>query len=280
MNVDALPIPPLDSPAAMNPWNIRGLGKLFGIALLATWIVPWLKMGGLVWPWTYMKIGAFEAVWALLAGGGLLAIGFVPSGTLKLGHMVLGGAAIGLLGLISVTTGINLPLGYTFSLFGLIGLTIATFLWARYGHSQILWIAVITALAFMLLGLLIPVGFGPASEMPLISIFTVFSGPGFIVGKIFFLLFGLAYLGLMAAAVAFVVLPQQSAELGWLRIVGVAAFIYLPATYLIAGLFLFSGFPLLALHKIVEIVAYGWLVVMGTLSVIDAQRRGTLQAWF
>ncbi|MCA9518215.1 MAG: hypothetical protein KC635_24930 [Myxococcales bacterium] len=283
MNVDALPIPKLYSPAAMNPWNIKGLSKFFGIALLAVWIVPWLKVpGGIVWPWTYFKLGAFEAIWSLLAGGALVAVGFVKPGTLKLGHMIVGGAGIGFLGIVSITTGVNMPLGYTFPLLGLLTVSISLFLWARGGHTQILWIATIVGLVFMLLGLLIPVplfGVGP-SDLPLLSIFKVFSAGAFILGAIFYLIFGLLYLGIMAAAVMFVVLPQKAADMGWVRLIGVVSFLYLPALYLIVGLFFFNGFPLLGLHKIVELVVYGWLLTVGAVSIYDAQRDGTLKSWF
>jgi len=283
MNIDALPIPKLQN--AMGDHHIRTVSKILGVALVAQWVLPWLSFGGgLAWSWDVMKLAGFMIIWSLLGGGALAAFGFLKPGTLKKGVMVASAAAIGVLGILSVGSGFSMfPFSYAFPYLGLTTLAFGLLLWMRQGHSQFVWIAVIAGAGLMTLGLLIPVGglgLGGA-DMPLIAIFKAFSGQGFILGKIFFFLFGLVYIALIAGTVMFVILPQANAQGAWLNLLFNASIIFLPVSFLLIGLFLFTGgSPIYGVHMAVLTGGYTWLTLSFGVSVFDAVRDGSIKTWF
>lgn len=284
MNVDSLPIPKLQN--AVHPSHIRTISRIFGVLLLAQWFMPWLSAGrgGTLFSWDFMKLAGFTVIWSLLAGGALTAFGFIKPGTLKQGVMVAVGAGIGVLGIFSVAAGFSpFPFSYTFPILGLTTLAFGLLQWIRHGHSQLNWIIVITGASMMLIGLLIPVGglLGRGAEMPLIAIFKAFSGGGFILGKIFFFLFGLVYIGLIALAVLFAILPQQNAEESWIKLLFNAVVVYLPVSYLVVGLLFFSGgMPAFGFHMAVLCGSYMWLTLSCGTSLYEAVQDGSLKTWF
>jgi|GEM_PF-2810148 len=284
MNVDSLPVPKLYN--AVHPSHIRTISRVIGVALLFQWFLPWMSVprAGMMFSWDFMKLAGFTVIWSLLAGGALTAFGFIKPGTLKRGLMISVGAGIGVLGIISVGAGFSpFPFSYAFPILGLTTLAFGLLQWIRHGHSQTIWIMVISGASLMLLGLLIPVGgfAGFGSEMPLIAIFKAFSGGGFILGKIFFFLFGLVYIGIIALAVLFAILPQANAEEGWLKLLFVAVVVYLPLAYLIIGLFMFSGgMAVFGFHMAILCGGYMWLTLSCGTNVYEAIQDGSFKTWF
>lgn len=284
MNIDALPVPKLQN--AMDPVHIRTVSKILGVALVAQWVLPWMKMGpATLMSWDLMKLAGFMAIWPLLAGGALLAFGFVKPGVIKRGVMVAAGAGIGVLGIFSVATGFSIfPFTYTFGFLGIATLAFGLLMWIRQGHSQLTWIVTIVGASMMLLGLLIPVGgmMGMGSEMPLIALFKVFSGgAGIILGSIFFFLFGLVYIAIIAGTVMFVILPQAAATEGWIKLLFNALMVFFPVAFIVTFLFAFTdGLPLYGLHMAVLTGAYLWLTVSCGMSVFEAVKDGSIKSWF
>ncbi|TNF31051.1 MAG: hypothetical protein EP329_12930 [Deltaproteobacteria bacterium] len=283
MNVDSLPVPKLYN--AIHPSHIRTVSRVIGVLLLFQWFLPWLSFGrGVAFSWDFMNVAGFTVIWSLLAGGGLTAFGFLKPGTVKRGVMVTVAAGIGLLGLFSVGAGFSpFPFSYFFPIIGLTTLAFGLLQWIRHGHSQLNWILVIVGGSLMLLGLLIPVGgaIGFGSTMPLVAIFKAFSGGGFILGKIFFFIFGLAYIGLIALAVLFAILPQANAEEGWLKLLFVATVVYLPISFLVIGLFYFAGgMAVFGFHMAVLTGGYMWLTLSCGTNIYEAVQDGSLKTWF
>lgn len=278
MKPPALPLPELTG--FRNAEKLRLMSKILGIALLVQWFVPWF---GWIFSWDMMVgAGTFSMLWALLAGAGLTALGFIPAQILKDGLLTVIAAGIGLMGVFSLTgmagagPGVVPFLGF----FGLMGLVVAgygLFLWMERGASALTMGLVIGGLSSMAIFLLVPIG----GVMPLVFMFKVLGVSGInIIWRIFVLLLFLAYIGLGVLTVMFVVLKRADAAPEWVRLLAwlLMGFPVLAAVLLgIMGMFS-SGWSLLAmLHMVVIIGAYLFLLLTAGYMVTEAALDGKLK---
>lgn len=277
-----LPAPPLSAPDParfLDDDLLRTLYKALGIALVVQWFVPWM---GSAFSWDMMQGGmGFPMIWALLAGGGLIALGFLPDDKLAPGIRKLIAAGIGVLGLVSLTAMGGFGGVQWFGFFGLMGFAtvlFALFLWTRRGYSNLAWILVLVGLGAMALWLLIPVG----GQMPLIYTFSVFGESGInIVWRIFYFLLQLVFIGLGVLVLLAVALKKEQADAGWVRLLAWAMLAYIPAALLILGvmgMFTSAWLLIYALHLVILVGSYLVLTVIAGSMVLDAQLDGTFSS--
>ncbi len=274
MNVDALPVPKLYN--AIGEHHIRTLCRVFGIALLVQFFLPWSSAR-----WFTID---FATIWTLVMGAGLTTLGFLDVPALKRGHLwaITGGAAA--IGLISIVAlGGQLPGFVMLSVFGILGTTATVFglfLWARQGHSALAYWIVIGGLGAVALSLLIPTG----GQMPIVAMFKVFGAPAFnIVLRIFFFLLSAAFIAAGVLTLLFVVLKADKADDGWVKLMGVVFLLLIPLSLLVIGLLgMFDhGALLLAMfHVIIIAVTHIFLTIAAGIVLLDAAQSGRLKGMF
>lgn len=283
-----LPAPPVSAPDParfLDDDLLHTLYKALGIALVVQWFVPWMSLPGVgsAFSWDMMVGGAtFPMIWALLGGGGLIALGFLPDEKLAPGLRKLIAAGIGLLGLVSLTLlAGTAPGAQWFGFFGLVGFVtvlFALFLWTRRGYSNLAWILVFAGLGSMVLWLLVPVG----GRMPLVYTFAVFGDGNInIVWRLIYFLLNLVFIGLGVLALLAVALKKEQADAGWVRLLAWALLAFLPAALLVLGvmgMFSAAWFLIFTLHIVVLVTSYLVLTLIAGSMVLDAQLDGTFSS--
>jgi len=283
-----LPAPPVSAPDPERFFDddlLQTLYKALGIALVVQWFVPWVSFGlGTAFSWDLTAGStAFAMIWALLGGGGLIALGFLPAQNLSAGRRKLIAAGIGLLGVFSMAGFASIvPPGLPFfEFFGWVGavvVALALLLWTRRGYSNLAWVLTVAGLGAIALWLLVPVD----GKMPLIWMFQVFGAPGInIVWRIFYFLFSLVFIGLAVLTLLAVVLKKEQADAGWVRLLAWAWAAIIPVIVLVlgvVGIFTSAWVLVASLHILVMVVTYLALTLLAGSMVLDEGLDGTFSS--
>lgn len=268
----ALPLPKIQR--GIDVYHAKSFCRWFGIALLGQWILPWSGPGWFA--------GLGGTIWAAIGGAGLIALSFIKSPSLKLGHYFYAAAGVGILGILwagSAAAGM-----WPFNSLGMIGIVavnVASFLWLRNGWSQQVWIWLIVGAAGLGGGLLLPLG---GYGLPLIGIFTVLGAPyPFIVARIFVMVLTLGFLAIVVNWVLQVFLKKENADAEQVERHALVMFFYPLVTLLLIGIVdLPFGTGIWgissAVHNIVMFGSYMWLAIWGVTCMLELKERNELQS--